>query len=71
MTISEAAAVNTLLRLIIGRAPDAYSTQEAPSREEALRAAQLLATKANKVLMAGWRPERVRELWPKERRDVR
>ena len=65
MTIAEANAVNTLLTWALGRRPNDDGLP-APTTERARDAAVLLAAAANKALMAGWTPDRVRAVWPRQ-----
>jgi hypothetical protein len=55
LTVSEAAAVNTLLRAVYGPLP--YDEGELPQQERVDEAALLLAEHANKTLHAGWSRE--------------
>jgi hypothetical protein len=64
VTITEARAVNTLLNWITGRRPFNYPGPPLPTSAEALEAAQILAAKAEKALMAGWSPVRLGAAWP-------
>jgi len=69
MTNAEANAVNTLLTWALGRRryPDAHlGVAGAPTSERARDAAALLADKASRALAAGWTPERVRVVWPRQ-----
>ena len=62
MTITEANAVNTLLYWLRAQ-PNGGGVL--PGDRDALEAARTLAAKANKVLMAGIRPEQLtEETWP-------
>lgn len=64
-TISEATAINTLLDYVLGKDPRCLASAAIPPHtpEEARKAAELLAGKANRALMAGWNADRVRECW--------
>jgi len=66
LTVTEANAVNTLLTWALGRRPDDHDGLPAPTTERARDAAELLADKANQALMAGWTPDRVRAVWPRQ-----
>ncbi len=62
MTVTEANAVNVLLRWVTGK--DSCGKPVVQTREQAIEAAQVLARGANRRLYAGWRPEQVPDAWP-------
>lgn len=70
-TIGEATAVNTLLDYILGKDPHSATSAAMPPHTslEACKAAERLAEKANRSLMAGWSPDRVHALWALPQRD--
>ncbi|MBF6558512.1 MAG: hypothetical protein IVW52_20675 [Acidimicrobiales bacterium] len=61
MTGGEAMDLNTVLKYLLAYEPHGLAV---PTRDEALAAAERLTRKANKTLMAGLRPDQVRDNWP-------
>lgn len=61
LTVTEAHAVNVLLRWVTQRD---HGHIAVPSTDEALTAAQTLAQKAYDRLSAGWRPDELPAVWP-------